>query len=117
TADQLALKWQNWLSVISGTPFTESPDPLDEAVAGIDEDDEDDDEEVDDDSSDESQEGGLPEIVTQQTKEVQEAKEKKRGKRSLGGKKKKKKALRPYEFFGGSDVVGVIFLEVSSITD
>ena len=43
--------------------------------------------------------------------------EKKKRRLRIKGLKKKKKQLKAYEFAGGSDVVGIVFLEIGKITD
>ena len=60
---------------------------------------------VDEDSSDETLDPRTP-----------EAAEKKRRKRRLKGLRKKKVASG-YEFSGGSDVVGIVFLEINNVSD
>lgn len=60
----------------------------------------------DDEPSDETDDPTKPESV-----------EKKKRRLRLKGLRKKKKQLRGYEFAGGSDVVGIVFLEIGKITD
>ena len=65
----------------------------------------DDDEEEEEDISDELEDPSTPEAVE------------KRKKRLRLRRLKKKAKARTYEFSGGSDCVGIIFLEIGRITD
>ncbi|KAI9812891.1 MAG: hypothetical protein M1827_004409 [Pycnora praestabilis] len=65
----------------------------------------DDDEEKDEDTSDETDDPNKPEIHEKRKKKLRMA------------KLKKKTKARAYEFTGGSEVVGIIFVEIAKITD
>lgn len=96
--DEIARKYFMWQSNYIQTPSPSWPDedPLLQAA-----------EESEDDEDDESP---SPEEDAAQVSGKASKKEKKRDRR-------KKNKGTPYELNGGSDVVGVIFLEISSITD
>ena len=86
----------------------------DEDLAGLDnldlEDEDEDDDEIDEKNPETSDETDDP------TKPAKAAKEKR--KRTLRMKRLKKRAkARAYEFTGGTDVVGIVFLEICKITD
>ena len=68
-------------------------------------DDEEDDDENEEDVSDETDDPTIPESVEKKKKKVHLA------------KLKKKKKARAYEFSGGSDVVGIVYLEIQKLTD
>ena len=98
---------QKLASLIAISPDEDSSE--DEDLAKIDsqdlEDDDVDDDEKTPETSDEPDDPGKPETSEKQ-------------KRKLRIKKLKKKAkARAYEFTGGTNVVGVVFLEIGKITD
>ena len=103
TYDDIFSKWQSWLGSLTGTPSSEE-DNLNQQVgeAGIDLDDE------DDDSSDGA---GEPKSEENQAEKavVKESK-------SLKATAKEKKQ-HAYHFYHGSEVVGIVYLEVARITD
>lgn len=84
-----------------------TPPPLNRNVTDISQDDDDDDDEMlDDDETPEEEDPNKPEAI-----------EKRKRKLRIKGLKRKKRR-NPYEFSnGGSDVVGLIFLEICNITD
>ncbi|KAI1128870.1 phosphatidylserine decarboxylase-domain-containing protein [Nemania abortiva] len=84
-----------------------TPSPLSRNATDISQDDDDDDDEMcDDDETPEEEDSSKPEAI-----------EKRKRKLRIKGLKRKKRQ-NPYEFSnGGSDVVGLIFLEICNITD
>lgn len=86
------------MKTISGTSIT---DTRDTTPAAEDEEDEDEDE----DPSDETEDSSKPEVQARR-----------RRKMKIKGLKKRK-ANQLYEFSGDSDVVGIVFLEISKVTD
>ena len=110
SAETLTLKWNSWLSAILGTPMEDIQDPMNKSSDSVEQDDDDDDDEDDDDeSSDEVAESTDP--VGSKKDSKAERKKKRRG------LPRRKRIHKPFELIGGSDVVGVVFLEVNSITD
>lgn len=101
--EQILSKFQTIAAVTPGSDITEGDElgQLDSGDGAGDDDDVDDNEETSDEADDPSR----PESV-----------EKKRRRLRLAKLKRKKKA-RAYEFSGGSDVVGIVFLEIRRITD
>lgn len=104
TTDQISQKWQLWLGSLVSTPASEEEN-LDRQLgeAGIDLDDDD-----DDDSSD-----GADEAKSDEGSQVGKLAPTKAKKEKLKAKVKQK----AYEFSHGSDCVGIVYLEVSKITD
>ena len=88
-------------SITGGSPSEEKDEDL--ALAEMDS--KDDDEDDEEDISDETEDLSTPEAI-----------EKRKKKLRLKSLKKKAKA-RTYEFTGGSDCVGIIFLEINRILD
>ncbi|KAL7275718.1 phosphatidylserine decarboxylase [Rhizina undulata] len=99
TQEQISQKWQAWLSffatVTSPAPSGDDEDPLSRE---------------DSPSDDEDDESPGPDDMGS----IRSGRTLKKGEKKKKGKDKKS---QPYELYGGSDVVGVIFLEVSRITD
>lgn len=102
TQEQLLQKWQNWLSAFIGTPSEEENLNRQLGEANIDLDDED---EESSDGVEDTRHGEGAKVGKATGKEVQK------------GAKKAKKHHGSYEFYHGSDIVGVVYLEVSKITD
>lgn len=96
-----------------GVEYDENSEALKVASRESGDDDEDDDEDDDDDkdleTSDETDDLTKP-GATEKEKE-------KRKRRMKLAKLKKKTKARAYEFTGGSDVVGIVFLDIGRITD
>ncbi|TGZ81622.1 hypothetical protein EX30DRAFT_348439 [Ascodesmis nigricans] len=109
TSDEIQQKWVQWYSGVMPTPSgsgDDEADPLARAVReGISND------EDEDEDEEEEEESPSPVEEVAGVKPLKPAKEKK------GKKGQKKKKIHTYELNRGSDVVGVLFLEVSSITD
>lgn len=82
--------------------LTPTKGPRDTSLTG---DEEDEDEDEDEEPSDEAEDPTKPETA-----------EKKRRRKRIKGLKKRK-AHQLYEFVGASDVVGIVFLEISGVTD
>jgi len=104
TADQISQKWQLWLGSLVSTPASEEEN-LDRQLgeAGIDledDDDEDSSDEADEAKSEEGSQGGKIAPTTSKKEKV-----------------KAKLKQKAYEFSHGSDCVGIVYLEVSKITD
>ena len=93
---------QKFRAITGGSPTEEKDEDL--ALAEIDSKD-DDDEEEEEDISDELEDPSTPEAIE------------KRKKRLRLRRLKKKAKARTYELSGGSDCVGIIFLEIGKITD
>lgn len=75
-----------------------------------------DDKDVDDDDEDEDDEKDLE--TSDETDDPSKAASTEKRKRKLRlAKLKKKSKKRAYEFSGGSDVVGIVFLDIGKITD
>lgn len=88
----------------------ESQDPLSKEGESAEQDEDDEDDDDDDDSSDEVPETAEPSDVKKDNKAGPKQKKRRRIPR-------RNKNHKPYELSGGSDVVGIIYLEISSITD
>jgi phosphatidylserine decarboxylase len=91
-------------AVTAGSPEDEKDDDLD-LVETQSRGDEDDDEDDEDETSDEADDPAKPETVE------------KRKRRLRLKKLKRKTKARAYEFTGGSDVTGILFLEIGKVTD
>lgn len=97
---------QKFMAMTAVSPGPEADDMDDfSRVESNDRNDDEDDEEQDLDTSDETEEPGKLDVS-----------EKKKKKLRLKRLKKKTKA-RAYEFTGGTDVVGIVFVEICKITD
>ncbi|KAL8710900.1 MAG: hypothetical protein Q9225_007209 [Loekoesia sp. 1 TL-2023] len=97
---------QKFMAMSAVSPGPEADDMDDfSRVGSNDRNEDEDDEEQDLETSDETEEPGKP-----------DASEKKKKKLRLKRLKKKTKA-RAYEFTGGTDVVGIVFIEICKITD
>lgn len=96
------------LTAVSTSPDEEDDEDLaclDSREGDVDADAEEDDDEKAEDTSDETDDPSKPEVV-----------EKRKRKLRLARLKRKTKA-RAYEYTGGTDVVGIVFLEINRITD
>jgi len=101
-AEQISQKWQLFMGSFIGTPPSEEEN-LDRQLgeAGLElEDEEDDSSEADESKSDEGSQGGKAAPIKEKKEKV-----------------KTKLKQTAYEFSHGTDVVGVVYLEVSKITD
>lgn len=100
TTEIIAQKWAHWLSALTGTPSPtqQDEDPLSRMTEDVDL--------SDDDEDDESPSPGEEAAAGNHKTKKEEKKA-----------KQKKSKSRPYELNRGRDVVGVIFLEIASITD
>lgn len=85
----------------------ESSKIADRDLANDDDDDDDDDDEKDLETSDETDDPLKPGATEKE----------KRKKRLRLAKLKKKTKARAYEFTGGSDILGIVFLDITKITD
>jgi len=100
--DEIYGKWLIWQNLFTqtGSPASTDEDPLAREFAGG---------EIASDEDDEDESPSPGEDTASMTDKVPKKQKAKR--------KPKKPSNRAYQFNSGSDVVGVIFLEVSSITD
>ncbi len=87
------------------------------AVSPDAEDDADENDDQDDDDDDDEDEGAEPASDETDDPSKPESMEKKKRRLRLAKLRRRKKKTRAFEFMGGSDVVGIIFLEISRITD
>ncbi|KAI9838403.1 MAG: hypothetical protein M1819_005672 [Sarea resinae] len=99
TASQIL---QKFYGLVASTPGTEEEE---DDMARFESGSADEEDEKDDDISDETDDPTKPETVEKKKKRLRIARLKKRTK------------ARAYEFYGGSDVVGIVFLEIGKITD
>lgn len=100
------------MDLLAITPSTEDVGDMD--VLKLGEDNLEDDKDEDDDDDDDEKDLETSDETDDPTKPV--SKEKRKKKLRLARLKKKSKK-RAYEFSGGSDVVGIVFLDISKITD
>jgi phosphatidylserine decarboxylase len=102
TEQQISQKWTVWQGgfVQTPSPVSADEDPLSRNIGEV---------ECVSDDEDEDESPSPDEDISSTGKVPKKSKDKK--------DKRKKMKSRPYELYSGSDVVGVVFLEISSITD
>jgi phosphatidylserine decarboxylase len=111
TEEQIVKKWNSWVANVKGASPSSDESTSDDLQGGERLDDEDDDDsENSEELAEQLEEAGVSGVSTEKTTTTDVSKRPKKD-------SKKKKAHKPFELFSSSDVVGVVFLEVSSVTD